>query len=248
MISGAFHVASQEWRYFSREKSIVHTLHLAQLATGTPGEWVTIMIVPPSGSHNGFQVPHLDIPSISPYNGLTMTNSVNNFKPNWAAWSNLDAFQSGTYGGWSGVVSNEILGTPLKQQANWLWPAATGGIFVVYGDWRVTNTSDVIDTIQNRLVKTTDYGLGATSAVTYVADVNSDIQQEGQYVIVMQGAGWNNQMYIGEAQDSEHITRSMIMSVVPAHTWVGSYHDVASPYGGITSSPRGSLLVFRLGP
>lgn len=47
MISGTFHVMSQQWRYFSREKSIVHTLHVAQLLPTQSGDTIVIGVTPP---------------------------------------------------------------------------------------------------------------------------------------------------------------------------------------------------------
>lgn len=64
MISGAFHPASQEWRYYSREKSLIHTLHLAQLVSGSGGDTVLIESAPPAAhnSSQGFSVPPLNLP------------------------------------------------------------------------------------------------------------------------------------------------------------------------------------------
>lgn len=59
-----FHPIGQEWRYFSREKSIIHTLHLAQLPTGTVGDTILIDTTPPAAQGNGgsFSVPSLKLP------------------------------------------------------------------------------------------------------------------------------------------------------------------------------------------
>ena len=66
MISGTFHPSAQEWRYFSREKALIHTLHLGQLPASTPGNSVFIQAVPPSGTHSGRNI---NVPSITPWGG-----------------------------------------------------------------------------------------------------------------------------------------------------------------------------------
>lgn len=64
MNSGTFHISSQEWRYFSREKAIIHTTHLAQLPSGTPGDTILIdSTAPASSNNNNFSVPPVSIPS-----------------------------------------------------------------------------------------------------------------------------------------------------------------------------------------
>lgn len=74
MISGTFHISSQEWRYFSREKAIIHTAHLAQLPSGTSGETVLIDSTSPSSSNNNnFSVPPVSIPS---FPGISVIENV----------------------------------------------------------------------------------------------------------------------------------------------------------------------------
>lgn len=74
MISGTFHISSQEWRYFSREKSIIHTAHMAQLPTGTPGDTVLIgNTAPASTNNNNFSVPPISLPS---FPGINVTENV----------------------------------------------------------------------------------------------------------------------------------------------------------------------------
>lgn len=78
MISGTFHTLSQEWRYFSREKSIVHTLHLSQLVGSNDGATVLIASTSSTGT-NGEHTPTspLQVPP-APYFGINaklITNS-----------------------------------------------------------------------------------------------------------------------------------------------------------------------------
>lgn len=102
MISGAFHTTSQEWRYFSREKALIHTLHLAQLPSGTSGDTVTIGAVPPTGTGgtkgNGFNVGNLTVPDFTPYRTLTFAGTTGTVQTPYF----LD-FQFGTKGAFPGV-------------------------------------------------------------------------------------------------------------------------------------------------
>lgn len=86
MISGTFHVSSQEWRYFAREKSIVHTLHLGQLPpTGTkPGDTVLIDSAAPSANNNSsnFSVPKISIPAFPDINITETVKTTRTTLPN----------------------------------------------------------------------------------------------------------------------------------------------------------------------
>jgi hypothetical protein len=76
MNSGTFHITAQEWRYFSREKSIVHTTHLGQLPpTGTHGDTVLIDSTSPASNSNGngSGQPPLAIPG---FPGINVTTNV----------------------------------------------------------------------------------------------------------------------------------------------------------------------------
>ncbi len=72
MISGSFHTIEQEWRYYSREKSLIHTLHLAQLTTGTVGESIAIAANASKLNSNlglgSFGVPQLQLPGPPTFN------------------------------------------------------------------------------------------------------------------------------------------------------------------------------------
>lgn len=72
MISGSFHPIAQEWRYYSREKSLIHTLHLAQLTTGTVGDSIAIPIQASALSSGlgklSFSVPPITLPSPPSFN------------------------------------------------------------------------------------------------------------------------------------------------------------------------------------
>lgn len=70
MISGTFHVMAQEWRYYAREKSLIHTLHLGELTSSQRGDTVLIAPVPPINQKggNGYKFPALPLPG-NPYLG-----------------------------------------------------------------------------------------------------------------------------------------------------------------------------------
>lgn len=68
MNSGTFHIMSQEWRYYSREKSLIHTLHLGQLTPSRTGDTVLILTAPPAAKTGGFKVPQIPLPG-TPYFG-----------------------------------------------------------------------------------------------------------------------------------------------------------------------------------
>lgn len=94
MISGTFHTISQEWRYYSREKSLIHTLHLGQLPTGIAGDPVFIPSVPPTGvgglANNGFKVGTGSVPLITPYRNVTFLGTTGYMISPWFA---LPGFQ-----------------------------------------------------------------------------------------------------------------------------------------------------------
>lgn len=75
MISGTFIPRAQEWRYYSREKSLIHTLHLAELPSGTIGDSVFIQIVPPTGTGgikgNGFGIGSGTVPDLTPWRNIS---------------------------------------------------------------------------------------------------------------------------------------------------------------------------------
>lgn len=64
-----FHPIGQEWRYFSREKSIIHTLHLAQLPVSLAGDTVAILPTAPAGKDGGgTSIPPMQVP-LAPFIG-----------------------------------------------------------------------------------------------------------------------------------------------------------------------------------
>ncbi len=78
MISGSFHTLAQEWRYYSREKALIHTLHLAQLPSSRRGDTVVIASTPPAANNNQhFHVPPLILPQTGGGGNIQITLTKN---------------------------------------------------------------------------------------------------------------------------------------------------------------------------
>lgn len=230
-----FHVMSQEWRYFSRQKALIHTLHLGQLPQDTAGDSVFITVTPPSGT-GGFNVPPITLPPISPYGGTTWTNSTNNYPPMWVQTLDVVATSmSGTYG-FSGTMGNF---NPIINVANYEWPQ-TGGVFMVQGlaIAGVNGSNEINPTRVQLFTSAVDGVLGATI-------------QDTQMVVQMKGAptfDWNNQMFVEEGNSVETTRTSLIIDNVPIFTALGMYAQPASVDGKFNSYSTINMIVLRLGP
>lgn len=95
MISGAFHVMAQEWRYYSREKSLIHTLHLSELVTTHPGDTIEIASTAPTGNN---KVPPITFPPLPGVTGGGFT--INTPQP--------EGTYNATYDGAGGVLTEYI--------------------------------------------------------------------------------------------------------------------------------------------
>lgn len=76
-----FHISAQEWRYHSRDKSLLHSLHLAQLPEGMNVAGESVLIEPTAASNGRFSgagVPPLQLPS-APNINATLFNTFNQF-------------------------------------------------------------------------------------------------------------------------------------------------------------------------
>ncbi len=246
MISGTFHPMAQEWRYYSREKALIHTLHLAQLVTKKTGDPVFITPVPPTGTgNNGFTIPKLTFPPINPYGGFSWQNSINNFPPLWEFGelpNGSTAFQSGSYGLWSGMESDAV---PIVQQANYVWPVSSGGTFVLWG--QANSQSDqnaLMSPIRLQLFTSTNAGDGN---VTHAGD-HSNVIQDGNFVMKLQGPNWNQQMYIAESSNNEHIHHLVITPPLPYGTYGGVFYSPATVDAGTDGGFASDMFMFRLGP
>lgn len=237
MNSGSFHVMSQGWRYFSREKSIVHTLHLAELAPMVTGQSVFITSVPPTGtSGGGFNVPPNPFPPITPYGGINWTKITLNVPLYWVLSAGPAGFtnQSGTYGftGTFGPFDTN------KTNNTFEW-SMTGGSFLAFGGQDAcADNSSVMDTMK---------------AVLFYSNQDQVPQtefHEGQYFIRMVGGDWNNQFYVQESAGGfEPMDTSAIIQGVPPYNSIGirnSTSDIVSEAGCSFFGVR--LVVIRLGP
>lgn len=226
-----FHILSQDWRYFPRQKELIATLHLGQLPEARSGDTVLILPTPATGTSTlrGYGVPPITLPPINPYKGIDWTKSVLNFPP---LWGNLAGFalSSGSYGV-TGTFRNFV---PIQTLGNYAW-AATGGTFLVMGSLAHTeNNAGEMDGGRTKLF---------TSAVDGVV---SNVIQDTQWVIRMMGDGWNNQQYVSEFGAIISNT-SLIVQDVPTFTSVGAYAEQSSIDGKGTAVSGLGTLVLRLG-
>jgi hypothetical protein len=143
MISGTFHVMSQEWRYYSREKSLFHTLHVGQLPSGTAGDTIEIAATSPANPNNGSSSNNFSVPTIPGIGGVTTTNNVTitantlsdcfaSVGPGQTILTNKNCIIQ--YGVWSSTLK-EIYITPQK-----------GGWFMLGGGFTSTEQNGVYQT------------------------------------------------------------------------------------------------------
>lgn len=225
-----FHVLSQDWRYFPRQKELIATLHLGQLPEARSGDTVLILPTPATGTSNlhGYGVPPITLPPISPYKGIDWKKSILNFPPLWGNFANFQP-QSGTYG-FSGTFGNFV---PIQTVGNYAW-AATGGTFLVMGS------------LAHTLNNFSEMDGGRTKLFTSATDgVVSNVVQDAQWVIRMMGDGWNNQQYLSEGNAFSHT--SVIIQDVPIFTSVGAYAEQSSVDGKGTAVSSLGVLAVRLG-
>ncbi len=134
MISGTFHVTAQEWRYYSREKSLIHTLHLAQLPSGTVGNSVFILAVPPTGSltAGGFGIGTGIVPAITPYRNLSFAGTTGYMVSPWFV-GNL----FGTHNAFPGLFDSATMDASAEGYSNgadFAWWASLSGTCPPQGD------------------------------------------------------------------------------------------------------------------
>lgn len=231
MISGAFHPMAQEWRYYSREKSLIHTLHLAELPATINGQSIIIAPTVPTGTtggSNGFNVGPITIPDITPYNGLQINQSSFNIPPLWTTTTNSLATQnqSGSYGPWSGTISDQV---PLRFIASYQWPA-TGGTYLVEAE-----ATDSLAALN--IMNPTEIQIFESS----VQGNHSDVRQDAQWGYALVGT-WlvTHFLSVGGAQ-----SRTSQILQVPYKTSMGIY---AQPTTSFNSFAGVYLLALRLGP
>lgn len=77
MISGSFHPIAQEWRYYSREKSLIHTLHVAELPNSVAGDTIEIAATSPATNNGPGEGGHFSVPPLNLGGAPSRTISVN---------------------------------------------------------------------------------------------------------------------------------------------------------------------------
>lgn len=236
MNSGTFHTMAQQWRYFSRERSLIQTLHVGELPVFNTGQTVTITPVPPTGTgNNGFSIPKFNIPIITPYRGLDWTHVTINIPPIWNAYGANAAFdsQSGSYGvtGSFGPFDTNI----TNQTFEW---TSTGGAFLAIGrQGACANSFDLMDTMQCKL------GYSNQTQV-FQTEVH-----EGEYFIRLGGGDWHNQFFVAESAGGfEPMDVSVIMEINPFFSIaMRNATSPTLPEAGCSFFTEG-MLIMRLGP
>ncbi len=175
MNSGTFHVMAQEWRYYSREKSLIHTLHLAELVGQRSGDTVLIASTPANPQRGGFKLPPIQLPPQPFFGGAG--NIITN-----------EAFVSDCYGcvNWMGqILAQSKMGILVNFAADTIsFTPESSGFFMVY----VEGQTDL---------RTLGYngpngdGMGTIQILnggTVVTQISKQVQ--------MVGGGWNANQYI----------------------------------------------------
>lgn len=239
MISGTFHPMAQEWRYYSREKSLIHTLHVAELPTTITGQSIIISPTVPTGTtggSNGFNVGPITLPDITPYNGLQINRSNFNIPPLWTTTTDSLATvnQSGSYGPWSGTFSDFVAN---KTVASYQWPS-TGGTYLVEAVGIDSLAAlNIMNPTEVQIFESTNPGLGNGTQ----AGDHSDVRQDAQWGYALIGT-WlvTHYLSVGGAQ-----SRSSQILQVPSKTSMGMY---VQPTTSLNSFSSVYLLAMRLGP
>lgn len=228
-----FHAIGQEWRYFSREKAIIHTLHLAQLPSYVTGSSVFITPVPPTGTgQSGFNLKSRPLPVLTPYGGIDWTNVVNNFPPLWMRGSDFSVFASGS-NGFSGTIF-DVNG--LIQAAQDWWPATGGAFLAVAG---MTSPADTFT--QMSAMELQEFTSPNTNDRT-------NIVHKGDYFILMKGAGWGLDQFVGELSPSREPMEISTILELPYGVTIGQF-SLPSPIDPTLDSYNSqSMVILRLGP
>lgn len=237
MVSGTFHVQSQEWRYFSREKSIVHTAHLSQLPVFSTGQTITILIAPPTGSTasgNGFNFKPQPYPGITPYRGVDITNVYNNIPPIWQFdGGQVPPIISGSYGMHSGTRG---INNPLREAEEEWWPS-TGGTFVFLTYHKTSSSPNgLMDGLRTDLYNGT----------TIPSSPSSPSLQEADYFIQLGGDGWGLGFFVSEG-NNEILEVSAVITI-PPNTNLAYWVHPSPFYDNFNSFSVFNSLIMRLGP
>lgn len=220
MISGSFHVSSQEWRYFSREKAIVHTAHLAQLPRGNPGDTVLIAHTAPTQnqSSRGNKNP-MPTPS-APYFQTNIFNVTN------------DSFVIDCYGcvNWEGtILAQKNMGISVGAldgaRAEITMTPEESGFFVVH----VEANSDY---------HTFGYqGVASDGKITAQIDVGGTIVAQNSQKIYMDGPSWDG---------THHYINSMLHVVTECLVSASQFKGIALNIGSVANGAHFSMWAFKV--
>lgn len=163
LVNEPFHVMSQEWRYYSREKSIIHTLHLAQLTSGTLGQ--TILIAPTvNPKAGGFNVPSLQVPAIAgfsfPASTGTPAQPTGTFGSNTYAWFFYNAASGKNISDHQGVSVNTANLFAISPKV--VFTPGVGGLYVVTLRGSCTAAAGTTDVSANISRSSDSVGVGMT--------------------------------------------------------------------------------------
>lgn len=255
MISGVFHPAGQEWRYYSREKALIHTLHLAQIPTPRNGESVFITPVPPTGTAgSNFSVPPLSFPSLTPFGGFNWTQVTNNIPPLWMELDDpglLPSMNSGQYGNWSGVAFNGLLPGLQRLHVGAYFLPMTGGTYWYEGDISVTHsvgaagsvvTTDETCDLALKLFPL-EYDSNGTNGSPTPPDY-ADTYYPWKVTSYLSGDGWGGSQFMHDAGNAVSTVPQTIAPTRPYLTWLGQ-HILLNVANG-ANVPR--AISMRLGP
>jgi hypothetical protein len=208
MNSGTFHISSQEWRYFSREKSIVHTTHLAQIPSSRAGDTVLIANTAPTQNQTSktgksqMQVPP------APYFQTNIFNVTN------------DSFVISSYGcvNYNGqILAQKNMGISVGSVGGSLAQVTMvpeeSGFFVVH----VEANSDL---------HTFGYE-GTDGEITVQVLVGSAIMSEAKCRLKMEGPLWD-----GVHNYMMSMPRAIAECLVPASSFTGLAYNIGSNTNG----------------
>jgi hypothetical protein len=215
----------------------MQTLHVAQMPEYHTGESVFITATPPTGtSGSNFSTPKSNFPTITPYVGVNLTQTINNYSPYWMSQQqNGISFDTGTYGNWSGAYFfdlNTFHPVQAIDKGQWYLPP-TGGAFlhVAYnqasnGLYPGPNGVEFTSTLSQTQPLYPGPGGFATAGDTAppLDYANAYYSWKGQGY--MNGNGWNNfyegNKGIGGFGNASAVMICTIVDNIPLLTWLGN--------------------------
>lgn len=186
-----FHVTSQEWRYYSRQRAISNTLHLAQLPSGLLVPGVAVPVIQPKDIPKHHGQPPLEFPLPGGTN-VTIFNTYNQF---------VSSTVYGCVGTTQAILAQRNCGIAINSWTNTLI--------------QVTMTPNVAGKFLIHLECQTDLrtlgyqgpdSLGACVGSVIVDGVGTS---SSNMQVLMQGASWDGNLYV------EHVGHSSTTFIAP---------------------------------